>query len=108
MKAAKTAASTRALTFRKVWSGTYGSRPKRDSAVIVAAQYILLAGQNLADDCFTKPVSGFGPDQWRRWAGKPVEISGQEVDSTCSASAAEAHKHMVSLHPEIFLASQDR
>jgi hypothetical protein len=76
---------------------------------MVAAQYIFLAGRNLADDCFTKPVSCFGPDQWRHWAGKPVEISRQEGDNTCLASAAEeAHKYMVSLHPEIFLASQDR
>jgi len=76
---------------------------KRDCKLMVAAQYILLAGRTLADDCFNKPVSGFGPEQWRRWAEKLGEVSRQEGGNTYLASAAEeARRYMVSLHPEIF------
>lgn len=74
----------------------------RDSKVMVAAQYILLAGKTLANECFDK-------DQWRRRAEKLKEISKEEGGSnTVLASATEeAHNYMVSLHPEIFLASED-
>ena len=74
----------------------------RDSKVMVAAQYILLAGKTLAKECFDK-------DQWRRRAEKLKEISKEEDGSnTVLASATEeSHKYMVSLHPEIFLASED-
>lgn len=76
--------------------------PKRDSRVMVAAQYILLAGRTLADDCFNKPIKGFGPEQWRCWVGKLKEISMQEGNNTSLALALEeARKYMVSLHPEI-------
>jgi hypothetical protein len=77
---------------------------------MVAAQYILVAGRRIAENCFTKPVRGFGPDEWRRWTGKLGEISRQEGGNTGLASAAEeAYKCMVSLQPEKFLvASQDR
>ena len=67
---------------------------KRDCKVMVAVQYILLAGGTLAKECFDK-------DEWRRRAEKLKEISKEE------GATEEAHKYMVSLHPEIFLASED-
>ena len=74
---------------------------KRDCKVMVATQYMLLAGGTLAKECFDK-------DEWRRRAEKLKEISKEEGSNTRLASAAEeAHKYMVSLHPEIFLASED-
>lgn len=70
---------------------------------MVAAQYTLLAGGVLAYDCFKKPVKGFGPGQWRRWAERFKEISKQEGSKTRLASATEeAHKFMVPLYPETF------
>lgn len=77
-------------------------RPKRDCKVMVAAQYILLAGGKIAEDCFTKPVRGFGPDEWRRWAERLGERSRQEESGNPGlASAVEkAHKYMVSVYPE--------
>lgn len=78
---------------------------KRDCRVMVAAQYILLAGRKLADESFKWPD---GADKWRRWAGKLEEISKEEGDNTSLASAArEVHQYMVSLRPEIFEAPQD-
>lgn len=75
--------------------------PKRDCNVMVAAQYILLAGGTLAKNCYEK-------DGWRRRAEKLKEISKDEGSNIRLASATEeAHKYMVSLHPEIFLASAD-
>ena len=77
--------------------------PKRDCEVMVAAQYILLSGRTLVDDCFKKPVKVFGPDRWRRWAEKLGEISRQESGNTRLGSVAdEARKYMVSLYPEVF------
>ena len=82
--------------------------PKRDCKVIVAAQYILLAGRTLADDCFKKPGRCLGPDQWRRWAELLGEILRQEGGNACLASVTgEARNHMVSLHPETFIDSED-
>ena len=76
---------------------------KRDCKVMVAAQYILLAGQTLADDFLKKPVGDFGPRKLRRWAEKLKEISTQERSNTCLAAATDqACKYMVYLLPEIF------
>ena len=65
----------------------YGA--KQDCRVMVAAQYILLAGRTMADDCFNKPIAGFGPEQWRCWVGKLKEISMQEGNNTSLALALE-------------------
>lgn len=74
---------------------------KRDCQVMVAAQYILLAGGTLAKNCFQA-------DEWRRWAEKLKEISKEEGVNTRLASATEeAYKYMVSLHPAVFSASED-
>lgn len=80
-----------------------------DCKVMVAAQYILLAGRTLADDCFNKPVKGLGPEEWKGWAEKFKEISMQEDGNNTDLALAteEAHKYMVSLHPEIIQASDD-
>lgn len=70
--------------------------------VMVAAQYILLAGRRIAEDCFTKPVKGFGLDKWRRWADRLEEISRQEEGGNTGLASAtkEAHEYMLSLQPE--------
>lgn len=76
---------------------------------MVAAQYILLAGCTLADDCFKKPVKGFGPEEWKCWAERFREILMQEDGNNTDLGLAteEARKYMVSLHPEIIQASED-
>lgn len=72
-------------------------RPRRDSEVTVAAQYILLAGEKIAGECLIKPVKGFGLDEWNRWAERLGEISREESNNTDLACAVEeAHKYMVS------------
>lgn len=82
---------------------------KRDWKVMVAAQYILLAGCTLADDCFNKPVKGFGPEEWKCWAERFKEILMQEDGNNTDLALAteEVRKYMVSLHPEIIQASED-
>jgi hypothetical protein len=68
---------------------------------MVAAQCILLAGRTIREDCFAKPVRGFGPDEWSRWAEWLGEISRQETGNTGLAFAAkEAQIYMLSLDPE--------
>lgn len=75
---------------------------------MVAAQYILLAGQKIAEDCLKKPIKGFGPDEWRHWTRRLEEISRQKDGNIGLASVAqEAHKYMVSLHSE-FLDSRNK
>lgn len=82
--------------------------PERDCKVMVAAQYILLAGRTLADECSRKPGKGLGPDQWRRWAEKLGEISRQDGDDTRLGSATDkARRYMISLLPELFKDSKD-
>ncbi|KAF2493455.1 hypothetical protein BU16DRAFT_619781 [Lophium mytilinum] len=77
--------------------------PKRDSQIMVAAQYVLLGGKELADHFIESESVGLGPDRWRRWAGKLAEISRQEETDTLVASVAdEANKYMVYLHSELF------
>ncbi|KAL8722778.1 MAG: hypothetical protein Q9225_000789 [Loekoesia sp. 1 TL-2023] len=74
--------------------------PKRDCKIMVAIQYILLAGRVVAEDCFKKPVDGFGPKQWERWAKRLGEIASQEDGNLRLASAAkDARKYMASLRP---------
>lgn len=80
--------------------------PMRDCKVMTAAQYFLLAGRTLADDCFKESAPGLAPEKWRVWAGKLGEISRQEGSNNRLASATEeARNHMVSLRPESSLAS---
>lgn len=83
---------------------------KRDCRVMFAAQYILLAGRTLADNCFNKAIDGFGPEQWRCWVEKLKEILMQEGGNHTGLASAteEARKYMVSLHPQIFQASEDK
>jgi Protein of unknown function (DUF3632) len=83
--------------------------PRRDCKVMVAAQYILLAGGKIAEECVMKPGKGFGLDEWRRWAGRLGEISKQESGNTSLASAVEeAHKYMLStLAENVKAATQD-
>lgn len=75
---------------------------KRDCQVMVAAQYILLAGGTLAENCFKA-------DEWRRWAEKLKEISKKEegVNTRLASATEEAYRYMVSLHPAVFSASED-
>ena len=40
--------------------------PKRDNDVMVAVQWILLAGRKVSEECFTKLLKGIGPDEWSR------------------------------------------
>jgi Protein of unknown function (DUF3632) len=71
--------------------------PGRDSQVMVAAQYILLAGEKIAGECVMKHVKGFGLDEWNRWAERLGEISRKESNNTALAAVVEeAHPNMVS------------
>ena len=81
---------------------------ERDCKVMVAAQWILLAGRSLANDCFKQPGKGsVGVDQWRRWAEKLEEISKEknnkddnQAKTRLASTAEEAHKYMMTLHSE--------
>ncbi len=82
--------------------------PRRESKMMVAAQYILLSGRYLVDYCFKTPVKGYGLDRWRRWAEKLEEIAREEGGNAELASAADdARKYMFSLNPEISLAPEN-
>lgn len=86
------------------------SGPRRDCKVMVAAQYILLAGRMIAEDCLKKPVKGFGLDEWRHWAERLEAISRQEegVNPGLASATTEAHQFMLSLLAEnLGAASQD-
>jgi pyrroloquinoline quinone (PQQ) biosynthesis protein C len=64
---------------------------------MVAAQYILLAGEKIAGVCLEKPVKNLGLDEWNRWAERLGEISKEESNNSELASAVEeAHKYMIS------------
>ena len=70
---------------------------------MVAAQYILLAGRKIAEECFGGSNDvGLGPDTWRAWVAKFEEISREEGEDAAgvAAVAGEAHKIMVSIRPE--------
>jgi len=79
--------------------------PKRDCKVMVAAQYILLAGRAIESYCFdtAAAASGFGPQRWKRWAERFANISSDEENKGDLREAADrAHNFMVSVHPELY------
>lgn len=80
---------------------------KWNSRVMVAAQYILLAGHVIDEEFIQKDGrSSQGLDRWKLWEGKLKELSGKELAPEVRAAVIEARKKLVSLHPELFPISQ--
>ena len=78
---------------------------KRDTRVMVAAQYILLAGHVIDEELVQKPTKkrkSYGLEKWKLWAGKLQELAREELASEVKDAVVEARQKMVSLHPELF------
>jgi Protein of unknown function (DUF3632) len=83
----------------------------RDCWIMVAAQYILLAGEAIYKQMISSAVKGSdserrGLDKWRLWAnmfGKRADE--EDSKSEANSAAFAAYQKMVSLHPELFLVS---
>jgi hypothetical protein len=71
----------------------------RDSKVMVAAQYILIAGDFIGG-------KSWGIDRWQLWARKLEELAGKELASEVKTAVIEARKKLIFLHPELFLISE--
>lgn len=86
----------------------------RGCKVMVAAQYILIAGSGIYEEYIAKQVRGSekeqrGLDQWRLWADKFKEVAetgGLKPD--VQTAALKAREVIVSLHPELFLNGEGR
>lgn len=80
--------------------------PKRDCKVMVAAQYILLAGRAIEHyyfDTVEGARGGLGPQRWKQWAERFANISSDEENKRDLREAAKgAHDFMVSVHPELW------
>lgn len=77
-------------------------RLARDCKVMVAAQYILLAGRALAQEFMDPSYKNYGIARWRRRAEKLREISKEDGNPRLAYAAKEARRHMISLHPGFY------
>ena len=85
---------------------------KKDCRVMVAAQYILLAGRAVFEDFVQKPTKGsdaekWGVDKWKLWANKFKEIAREyegEDEPALASTTKMAYEEMVSFYPELFRA----
>lgn len=75
---------------------------------VVAAQYILLAGNLLAREAqapSSEKIAGrLNLDKWRLWTDRLEEISRgtpEDVEWGLKDAAGKAHARMISLHPEL-------
>ena len=85
--------------------------PKRDSRVMVAAQYILLAGHVISEEFVQKPRREgkfHGVEKWQLWAGKLKELAETQTELAPDVRDAvvESRKKLISLHPELFSESE--
>lgn len=79
----------------------------RDCNVMVAAQYILIAGPGIYENFIIQPKGSergqWGLDKWPLWARKFKEVAEKgDLSSDVQAAALEARAVMVSLHPDPF------
>ena len=79
----------------------------RDCKVMVAAQYILIAGPGIYEDFIIRPKGSrtgqWGLDKWPLWACKFKEVAEKgDLSSDVQAAALEARAVMISLHPDPF------
>lgn len=80
---------------------------KRDSRVMIAAQYILLAGPALDEGLIQDPKAyATGVVQWQSWARRFKELAEMELASEVKAAVIEARKKLISLRPELFSVSE--
>ncbi len=89
---------------------------KKDCRVMVAAQYILLAGRAIFEAFVKKPTKGsnsekWGLEKWKLWASKFKEIAREydreyegEDKRALAAITTKAYEEMVSFYPELFRA----
>ncbi|RYP12531.1 hypothetical protein DL765_007267 [Monosporascus sp. GIB2] len=91
----------------------YPLRVERDCKVMVAAQYILLAGRALHETFITRELSMGGEEaarwcleKWPLWAErlKAIEEKG-DCDPKVIAAVVEARRRLIALHPDVFLDS---
>jgi hypothetical protein len=76
----------------------------RDCRVMVAAQYILIAGEVMERYYFSADLvaSGLGPQKWKKWARGFAGMAGDEENKGDVREAAKrAYDFMVSGHPEL-------
>jgi Protein of unknown function (DUF3632) len=85
----------------------------RDSWVMVAAQYILLAGRVIDEEFFKIPAKGnisewWGRGRWRLWARRFKTIANDMEDKGSELNSAinKVYKKMISFHPEEFFVSE--
>ncbi|RYO87605.1 hypothetical protein DL766_009179 [Monosporascus sp. MC13-8B] len=88
----------------------YPLKVERDCKVMVAAQYILLAGRALHETFITRELSTggeeaarWGLEKWRLWAArlKAIEEKG-DCDPKVIAAVVEARRRLIALHPGVF------
>jgi hypothetical protein len=84
-----------------------GPGVKRDSRVMIAAQYILLAGPVIDEEFIQKrEVYSKGVVQWQSWAKTFKELAEVELAPEVKEAVIEARKKMISLRPELFSVSE--
>lgn len=77
---------------------------------MVAAQYILIAGEAIKTQFAEQETPGEGWDQarWRLWAERFREASDWEgIETKTKHAADQAYKKMVALWPELFSTSKE-
>lgn len=84
---------------------------RRDTEVMIAAQYILLAGDVLDEELVKKPAregksNEYFVNKWRLWVGSLKELAEKELAPHVKLAVVEARKKLVSLHPELFSVSE--
>ncbi|KAK2753931.1 hypothetical protein FQN54_007290 [Arachnomyces sp. PD_36] len=89
--------------------GTYiDDSIRRSCWVMVAAQYVLLAGPVLREEFIQSPSSpDWGIDKWKFWAKRFGEVgSGRGLAPEVKEAALEARRKMILLKPELFTVSE--
>lgn len=84
--------------------------------VMIAVQYILLAGNVIDEEVVRKTAKegsrwSWWMEQWQLWADRFNELATTtqhefELDSGVKTAIIEARKKMVSIHPELFPISE--
>ncbi|KAK2765316.1 hypothetical protein FQN54_008160 [Arachnomyces sp. PD_36] len=80
---------------------------KRNSWVMVAAQYVLLAGPVMDEEFIQKPeVRDLGMSMWQFWAEGFKKVAEGELASNVKEAVIEARKKMIAMRPELFFVSE--
>ncbi|RYP92120.1 hypothetical protein DL770_001781 [Monosporascus sp. CRB-9-2] len=88
----------------------YSLQVERDCKVMVAAQYILLAGRAIHEEFITRPLSmgeeeeaKWGLEKWLLWAERLKAIEEKsDCDPKVIAAVVEARKRLIALQPDVF------